>query len=87
MKTFILVTRVVAWLMLAFVGIKLAAASYLNYDAGMPIGSAIGSVFKGFLVSSEPRDRVYFYAIVLGLAFLYKARFLSKLNKSAEDDQ
>lgn len=87
MTIFIQIVRVLGWLLLAFVGIKVAFISYLYYDADMPVGRQVGLAFQSFLTNSEAKDWIPFYALVLGLAFVFKARLLSRFLKEAGEER
>ena len=83
MRLFLSALRVLGWVCLAFVALKVVAASYLNYHGGMSMGVAIAAVLESFMLSSEAKDRVYFYAAVLGIAFIVKARVISAAMRKA----
>ena len=87
MKTVILLLKIVGWILLAFVGLKVVSATYLAIHNGSPVGEAFAQTLMRILDFDEPKDQVFFSAFVLGVAFLFKGRFISKMLKTKDTNQ
>jgi len=79
--------KVVGWILLAFVGLKVIAATYLAYNSGSSIGLALSGTLMSTLDFDEPKDQVFFFAFVAGAGFLIKSRSLSKMLKTKETNR
>ncbi len=87
MKTLLLIEKALGWILIAVVGVKIIATTYLGYHAGLPLGEAALETLKNLLDFNERSNTVYFLLFVVGVGLLAKSRLFSRFLLSAGEKQ